>query len=326
MNEQTEDSKPKTTEHGNRRLSLERHFQGDTPQEKVQEVYAFAEKLHLQPHQALIRIFNGGLIDAMKRHGTDRAGIDEVDTRKYEGVDDGYTEKLRSLGLRLDDGLYAIPLSQWNPVFTAGLFEHETLSIPSHRAAIAIYNGDLLLDVLDDQPASVRPLQGLPAGEFYYFKDPQHKLEALAGVILQIPLEIEQEFAGLPDNDAKITFLRSLLPTFDRDNQLIIQDLIFDVRRNIAVKLKYQPEDPTLVIQGVSINELAAITKEREMQFRFIDEFKSQAELIREKGKGVRGTSAEFILGHINDELAKEDISETYKHELQLLADEILAL
>lgn len=305
---------------------VEKHFSGSTPKEKVAEVYTFAEELGLKPEQALVRIFNGGLMDAMKVHGTDRAGIDEVDTRKYEGVDFGYTEKLRALGLRLDDGLYAIPLSQWDPVFTAGLFEYETLSIPLHRAAVAIYNGDLLHDVLDDQPASVRPSQGQPAGEFYYFKDPQHKLDALAGIISQMPLEIEQEFAKLPDNDAKITFLQGLLPNFNRDNQLIIQDLIFDVRRDIANKLRHQPQDASLTSQSIVINELAATTEEREMQFRFLDEFKDQAQMIRERGKRVRGTSIEFILSNINEELSKEGISETYRQELQQLAEEVQGL
>lgn len=326
MNEQTDSVRTNTPEQQNRSPFIERRFEGKTPQEKVREVYAFAEELHLQPHQALVRIFNGGLIDAMREHGTDRARIDEVDTRKYQGVDEGYTEKLRSLGLRLDDGIYAIPLSQWDPVFTAGLFEHDTLSISAHRAAIAIYNADLLLDVLDDQPASVRPSQRQPAGEFYYFKDPEHKLDALTGIILQIPLEIEQEFAELPNNDAKITLLQSILPTFNRDNQLIIQDLILDVRRDIANKLRHQPSDASLEAQSVSINVLVATAKEREMQFRFIDEFKDQAQMIRERGKGIKGTSVEFILGSINEELVKEGISKTYVQELQQLVDEVLAL
>ena len=302
---------------------VEKHFSGSTPKEKVAEVYTFAEELGLKPEQALVRIFNRGLIDAMKAHGTDRAGIDEVDTRKYEGVDFGYTEKLRFLGLRLDDGLYAIPLSQWSPVFTAELFEHETLSIPSHRTAVAIYNGDLLHDVLDDQPASVRASQGQPAGEFYYFKDPQHKLDTLAGVISQMPLEIEQEFAKLPDNDAKIAFLQELLPSFNRDNQLVIQDLIFDVRRDVVNKLRHQPEDVSLVSQSSVINELVATTKEREMQFSFLDEFKYQAQMIRERGKGIRGTSVDFILSNIYKELSREGISDTYVKELQQLAEEV---
>jgi hypothetical protein len=325
MSEQTDKLKPNTPEQQIKPSLVERNFKGQTSQEKVREVYAFAESLGLSSHQALVRIFNGGLINSMRKYGTERAGIDEIDTRKYQGVDEGYSERLRSLGLRLDDGLYAFPLSQWAPTFTAGLFERETLSIPAHRAAIAIYNGDLLLDVLDDQSASVRPSLGQPAGEFYYFKDPQHKLNALVGIISQIPLEIEQDFAKLPDNGVKITFLQNLLPTFDRENQLIIQDLVFDVRRDIANKVNLQPEDVLLQTQSVAINSLTAITEEREMQFRFIDEFKHQAQMIR-KDKGTRGTSVEFILECINNELAREGISEIYRQELQQLTNELKGL
>ncbi|MBX4198521.1 hypothetical protein KW782_04295 [Candidatus Parcubacteria bacterium] len=302
---------------------VEKYFKGTTPEEKIAEIYAFAEELGLKPHQALVRIFNGGLIDVMKNNGTDRAGIDEVDTRRYEGVDFGYTDKLRSLNLRLDDGLYAMPLSQFAPVFSKGLFERETISIPSHRTAIAIYNGDLLLDVVDDEPASGRPARNEAAGEFYYFKHPKNKLEALAGIISQEPLEIEREFNKFPDNETKINYIKGLIHTIDRANASIIKELILDVRREILHKANNQPEDVNLKSQSHEINELAAYCLEREHQFGFIDEFRDQVQIIKEKGKEVRDTSVEFILQNINEELANAAITDIYRQELLNLAEEV---
>lgn len=301
----------------------ERYFSGNTPEEKIAEVNAFVKALGLKPEQPLVRIFNGGLLATMKVHGTDRVGIDEVDTRRHEfGVDEVYNNRLKALGLRRDDGLYALPLSQWAPIYTADFFKYETF-VPAHRTAIAIYNGDLLLGISDGQPASVRASQGLPEDEFYYFKDPKHKVDALLGVISEVPLEIEQEFAILPNNDAKILFLQQLLPTFNRKTQDIIRELIFDVQRDIAIRLSHQSKGETLKTQLITIGKLIAATNERTDQLDFIEMLKNHARLIREKGEDIPWISVDSILKRINQELAKEGLPDTYRQKLQQLAEEV---
>ncbi|MCL5970513.1 MAG: hypothetical protein M1450_03365 [Patescibacteria group bacterium] len=168
-------------------LFIERHFTGTTKDEKIKEVITLVQELGLTPHQTLIRVFDRDLISLMRQYGTDRSGIDKVDSRKRIPINDrGYVDRLRSLGLRMEDGLYALPLNFWNRTFGKDIFRLRYMRVPIARTAIAIYNGDLLCEIGSHLPASFtsqKPITG--SSEFYYFKDPAHKLGALRGIISQ---------------------------------------------------------------------------------------------------------------------------------------------
>jgi hypothetical protein len=297
-------------------MTIEAYFKGRTPEEKVAEVYRFVRWSGLAPERALIRIFNSGLMDAMRLSGTDRAGIDEVDTRSYSADEGfGYVEILRSKGLRADDGLYAIPLDQWAPVFTADLFERETLSIPAHRTAIAVYDRDLMSAIDDDNDYT------RPSGEFFYFRDPRQKRRALVGVLLQKPIKLDRRFERLPNIPKKIEFLKTLLPTINRENQEVIAQLIEDLYRSVSRQLYAARGKVRQTVEQYKVS-IDALEQKRH-EFAFVDEWSENINFLRKRGKRqTPGMSVDFICSYIQEELQQENISEIYREQLLALLRE----
>src|SRR5581483_5491551 len=128
------------TEVEEREKMIERFLVGSHPDEKMQELSAFVVDLGLEPHGALVRIFNQGLLGNLRIYGTDRAGLDEIDVRsKQFNRIHGYDEALRRMGLQLDDGLFASFFNHFAARFSAEVFENITLGISPHRVAFAVY-------------------------------------------------------------------------------------------------------------------------------------------------------------------------------------------
>lgn len=178
-------------EHGVQGGPVERVFTGVTPEEKVQEVIRFVGELGLLEHEALIRMFDGERAALMMTKGTDRAGLNSADTRRVRGPhDEHYTKLLGELGLGQEDGMYAIPFPDWYPKFTQDIFRSPILHAPVDRIAVAVYHGDFLNEI-ETRVSASEYSQMPPAlwglGEFFYFKNPGNKRQALKGIITQRP-------------------------------------------------------------------------------------------------------------------------------------------
>ncbi|GCE32160.1 hypothetical protein KDA_76440 [Dictyobacter alpinus] len=192
---------------------IERLFTKSHPAEKMHEIATFVADLKLSDSQALLRVFNRGLLENMRAFGTDRAGIDEKDLRSHQPDRiQGYDEVLARMGLRLEDGIFAVPFKYLTSRFS-GLFEDISIGISSHRVAIAVYKSDHMIEV---------------SSEFFYFVNPSQKQEALAGVLVQSPLPLEQEFNTL-SLEAKMNFLRENINTLNRQNIDIYLELAKDL-------------------------------------------------------------------------------------------------
>jgi hypothetical protein len=88
--------------------------------------------------------------------------------------------------LTKEDGLYGVRLDEWRDGFTDALLEPETLIIPAERAAIAIYRAE--------EMGEFQELEG----EFVYFKHPEAKVRALAGVLHEVTTSDDALFQRLP--------------------------------------------------------------------------------------------------------------------------------
>jgi hypothetical protein len=193
------------------------------------EIGDLLKDLGLKPEDALIRVFNSGLTDLVLSRGTDRAGIDTVDCRRYQPeVLQGYAKALQDKGLRLEDGLYAIPMSNLGSSGTTVAGLAGMTNTPCYRAAIEVYRKDRL------DPVAQSAVDGTETCEFWAFKDPTKKLGALAGVILPEPVEADVAFAGIAKTEDRLDCIERLLKNVSPETLPIIREHLEGVKWQLA--------------------------------------------------------------------------------------------
>ena len=165
-------------------MVIQRRLGGKTPEEQVQEVVRIMSQDGLNPNCLLYRVFNSGKTNTVLLNGTDRSGVQEkrqeepvYSTGKrtkaqkfYEEMgasswDEmlGYDTKLREMGLSRQDGLWCCRLDS----LRKNLDQNHDVVVPGN-VAIAVYDPSKLTEV---------------GVEFYAFKTPERKLDALVSVI-----------------------------------------------------------------------------------------------------------------------------------------------
>jgi hypothetical protein len=290
-----------------------RTFAGESAEAMRQEVYDLAVELGFREDEVLVRIFDAGLADLVRRYGTDRAGLDELDTRSYRSDDTfGYHGWLREHGLRLDDGLYAIRLSEWAD-FAEGLFERDILGIEAHRAAIALYRDDLFQEVPDEYGWT---------GEFFALRDPALKLDALVGLLTQQPTELDAAFWSIDPTDlaTRIEFVRALLPDFDarlHEIRPLVKDLIREAQR-VLHQATAAGHDTTGLNDDIhAAQDIEQFIDRRSIELAQLDEIDRQVQMLHDAGViRTRATSVDFLRGWIDQELAEETATDRYATEL----------
>jgi hypothetical protein len=165
-------------------MVIQRRLCGRTPEEQVEEVARIMSQEGLDPNSLLYRVFNSGKTYTVLLNGTDRNGVQKkkqeestystgkkTQTRTfYEemGVSSwdemlGYDTILHERGLSRQDGLWCCRLDS----LRKNLDQNHDVVVPGN-VAIAVYDSSKLTEV---------------GVEFYAFKTPERKLDALVSVV-----------------------------------------------------------------------------------------------------------------------------------------------
>lgn len=255
---------------------IERLLMGSNSTEKMQAISLLVTDLGLEPHGALVRIFNRGLLENVRTFGTDRAGLDEIDvgSEKFDMLH-GYDKALHRKQLRLDDGMFACLFDHFADRFPPTIFEEITLGISPHRIAIAIYRANMMVPLTD---------------QFFYFADPTKKKEALLAVLLQPPLPIEKGFADL-SLEAKEAFLRENQDKLNRKN--------IDIFLELAKDLVHFTRTNHLTASIARAQAIFDAIEQHEIELNVIDECWQQVYLLQ-KTPDHPGISKKLIVDRIS--------------------------
>ena len=164
-------------------MVIQRRLGGKTPEEQVQEVVRIMSQEGLDPNCLLYRVFNSSKTNTMLSEGTDRKGVQRKRQEEpvystgrkttpqtfYEEMgalswDEmlGYDKELSKRGLSRQDGLWCCRLDSLRKNLA-----QEDVVVPGN-VAVAVYDPSKLTEV---------------GVEFYAFKTPERKLDALVSVV-----------------------------------------------------------------------------------------------------------------------------------------------
>lgn len=141
---------------------------GKTEQQVANKIRAAIVAAGINPKNAVLRYFNSSREDVVRVHGTDRTGSEKNYVRS--DVWD-LAQALRERGLGPDDGFYALPLSYMIKSITGEPFSMIRDFVAGTKS-LAVFDASKLVD---------------PKTDYYFFKDPDHKIEALLGIITPAP-------------------------------------------------------------------------------------------------------------------------------------------
>ncbi len=164
-------------------MVIQRKLCGKTSDEQVEEVARIMSQEGLDPNSLLYRVFNSSKTNTVLLKGTDRNGIqrkrqeepvystgkktkaqtfyEEMGASSWDEML-GYDAKLREMGLSRQDGLWCCKLD----LLRKNLAQEDV--VVSGNVAVAVYDPSKLTEV---------------GVEFYAFKTPERKLDALVSVV-----------------------------------------------------------------------------------------------------------------------------------------------